>query len=267
MHRRTIIKNGVFLSAALATGHVMTATRPDDQPTPDNLKSTALVEASHPRIVALAKEITADAGSDSLAAVRIHDWVRDQILFGIPPSFYDTTATATLDVKVGYCNSKATLFSALLRARAIATRLRVVELSAEVLQGLFDPGTPYVDHAFTEVFLGGGWIQVDSYVVDRPLAVAAKKKLSLSASKAGFGVHVDGNPNWDGRSNNFIQYMDNNAVARYVLRDHGVFADIADFYQKTQATRNRKNLLSGLGIRLGAASINSRIQRIRTEVG
>ena len=46
--------------------------------------------------------------------------------------------------------------------RRISTRIRMMDLSAQVLQGLFDPGTAYVDHAITEVFLAGRWIKVDS---------------------------------------------------------------------------------------------------------
>jgi transglutaminase-like putative cysteine protease len=267
MSRRTFVQNTFYLSTASAAGKTMATPKVEDDrlPNAENLQSTALIEANHPRIAALAKEITRNANSERMAAVRIHDWVRDQIPFGIPPAFYETSATESLDTKVGYCNTKVTLFNALLRASAIPSRMRMMDISAQVLQGLLDPGTPYVDHALTEVFLDGRWIKVDSYVVDKPLVVAAAKRLALSTSKAGFGIHLDGNPDWDGRSDNFIQYMNNASIPNYVLKDHGLFADVADFYQKVQTTRNRKTLISGLGIRLGSASINQRIQQIRME--
>jgi transglutaminase-like putative cysteine protease len=265
MLRRIFIQNTLYLSAALAAEKAMTATQPGEHipPSAENLKSTALIQANHPRIVTLANEITRDAGHERMAAVQIHDWVRDQILFGIPPAFYETSATESLDVKLGYCNTKISLFNALLRAKAIPTRIRVVDLSAQVLHGLFDPGTPYVDHALTEVFLDERWIKVDSYVVDKSLVVAATKKLASSTRQAGFGIHLAGSPDWDGRKNNFIQYMDDQSIPNYVLTDHGVFVDVADFYQKTQVARNRKTLLTGLGIRFGSMSINQQIQRIR----
>jgi transglutaminase-like putative cysteine protease len=232
-------------------------------PTPDNLAATSLVETKHPRIATLAKEISGSAGSDRAAAVLLHDWVHDQIAFGIPPGFYETTATEVLDAKVGYCNTKVTLFSALLRARGIPTRMRMMDLSAQVLHGLFDPGTPYVDHAVTEVFLEGRWIGVDSYVVDKPLAIAAAKKLTASNSKAGFGVHQDGKPDWDGLTNNFIQCLDNKSISGYVLKDHGLFNDIMNFYQKTAEPRNRKTVVSGLITRFGSSYLNQRIQAMR----
>ena len=225
--------------------------------------STPLIQANNPRIMALAKEITGQAETERAAAILLHNWVRDQIKFGIPRGFYDTSATETLDAKVGYCYTKATLFSALLRARAIPTRMRMVDLSAQVLYGLFDPGTPYVDHSLTEVFLDGRWLKVDSYVVDTPLASAAAKKLASSGRKAGFGIHSDGRSDWDGRRDSFNQYMNNESIQGNVLKDHGLFADVADFYQKTQSPRNRKTIISSLGIQLSYSYVNKKIEGIR----
>ena len=230
----------------------------------EQLTSTSLIETNHPKIITLAKRITSDAKSQQAAAMLLHNWVRDEIPFGIPSKFYKTTATESLDEKVGYCNTKVTLFNALLRASGIPARMRVVELSAQVLQGLFNPGTPYVDHALTEVFLDGKWIKIDSYVVDTPLVTAASKKLRASKSKAGFGIHLDGQSEWDGRSDNFIQYMNNDAIQNYVLKDHGVFVDVADYYRSAEQPRNRLSFISGLGIRLGHSAINKKIHAIRT---
>ncbi len=263
--RRTFMQNTLILPTVLAVGDAMSSTKiaGGDLPTAENLNATSLIESDHPRIMALSREITSGAGSERVAAILLHNWVRDQIPFGIPRGFYETTATETLDAKVGYCNTKVTLFHALLRAIAVPTRIRMVDLSAQVLQGLLDPGTPYVDHALTEVFLDGRWIKIDSYVVDKPLVEAASKKLALTKRKAGFGIHLDGKPDWDGRNDNFIQYMNNDSIQNYVLKDHGLFIDVADFYQKAQKPRNRKTVFSGLGIRLGHSSVNQKIQEIR----
>jgi hypothetical protein len=233
---------------------------------PDYLESTSLIQAEHPRIVQLAQDITRSAPSRVAAAVLIHNWVRDEIAFGIPGGFYDTAATETLDAKVGYCNTKVTLFQALLRAASIPARIRMMDLSAQVLNGLLNPGTAYVDHAIAEVFLEGRWIKVDSYVTDRPLVAVARKKLSLSSEKAGFGIHLYGNSHWDGVSDNFIQCLNDGSIQNYVLKDHGIFTDVADFYQQSQQPRNRKTLLSSLGLRLGSSYVNRQIQNIRVGV-
>lgn len=234
------------------------------QPAPGDLTATAMIESSHPRIVALAKDITQTAGTDRGAAIAVHDWVRDQIAFGIPRGFYDNSATQVLDAGVGYCNTKVNLFNALLRARGIPTRIRVMDLSAQVLSGLFNPGTPYVDHAITEVFLGNRWVKVDSYVVDTPLVKIASRNLAASGAQAGFGVHQEGQPVWDGIRDNFIQCLDSGTIPNYVLKDHGMFADVADFYARTASARNRKTPVSGVAIWLGAPFINRQIDGVRT---
>jgi transglutaminase-like putative cysteine protease len=234
------------------------------QPNSENLSSTSLIETSHPRISALAKEITTRATNNRAAAMLIHNWVRDEIQFGISSRFYDTTATQVLDEKVGYCNTKVSLFNALLRARGIPTRIRMMDLSAIVLNGLFDPGSPYVDHAITEIFLDNRWIKIDSYIVDKPLADAARRKLAKQRKKAGFGIHSDGNSDWDGQSDSFIQCLNNESIKNYVLKDNGIFLDVADYYRKASAPRNRQNFASKLMIRFGSNRINQQIQAVRT---
>ena len=259
--RRTFVASSLAASAAASA--TAAPTPEHAKPSAEHLGSTELLEAKHPRIVELAHEITRSANSNVKVAVLLHDWVRDEIAFGIPSGFYETTATQTLDAKVGYCNTKVTLFQALLRARAIPSRMRMMDLSAQVLRGLFDPGSTYVDHAITEIYLEGRWLKVDSYVADGRLVIAATKKLSGTRMKAGFGIHLHGKSQWDGKSDNFIQCMDDGSINDYVLKDHGVFVDVADFYQRVPEARNRKTFINALAIRLGHSSINDQIQKVR----
>lgn len=252
MTRRSLIQMSAYISPAVAA------------PATENTAATELIESSHPRIVSLAKDITRSASSNRSAAIAIHDWVRDEVKFGISRGFYDTSATQVLDAGVGYCNTKVNLFNALLRTRGIATRIRLMDLSAQVLRGLFDPGTSYVDHAITEVHLDGRWVAVDSYIVDMPLIQSARRKLDASGAKAGFGIHRDGKSDWDGRKDNFMQCLDSGAIQDYVFKDHGLFSDVRDFYTRTPNTRNRKNIISDIAIRLTASSINRQIDAVRT---
>ncbi len=255
-----------LLAAIALTGHRSIAVAGQNElslPSMEYLSATPQIETTHPRIVSLSQQITKSADSDVEAAIQLHDWVRDEIAFGIPRGFYNATATDVLNEKVGYCNTKATLFNALLRAKGIPTRIRMMDLSAQVLNGLFDPGTSYVDHAITEVFLVRRWTKLDSYVVDSPLAAAAAKRLHGGNVKAAFGIHVDGQVKWDGNQDNFIQCNDNGSIPGYVLKDHGLFADVADFYKRTPESRNKTNAGSALLLRFGASFINRRIQSIR----
>jgi hypothetical protein len=128
---------------------------------------------------------------------------------------------------------------------------------------LITSGTAYVDHAIAEVYLKGRWIKVDSYVTDRRLVAAARKKLLKTREQTGFGIHINGNSQWDGATDNFIQCLNDGSIQNYVLKDHGVFADVADFYQQPQQARNRSTFFSALALRLGHSFINRQIQSVR----
>lgn len=194
------------------------------------LAPTPWIESEAPEIRALAARLTADAGSPREAAVRLHDYVRDEVRFGWTRRFYRMTAREVLGARIGYCNTKATLFVALLRAAGIPARQHFVDLTSQVLAGLVDTGGPYVDHSYTEVFLDGTWRRVDSYVVDRALFERARAALAADGRRIGLGVHVAGTVDWDGRGDAFVQMVDDGTVPGLVARDHGVFADTRAFY-------------------------------------
>jgi transglutaminase-like putative cysteine protease len=195
----------------------------------------------------------------------LHDAVRDRIAFGIAPAFYAMKASEVLDAGVGYCNTKSTLFCALLRARGIAARIRMFDLSAAVLTGLFNPGSERVDHAVTEVWLRGRWLGVDSYVVDPPLERAARARLAREGKLAGYGIHRSGSTVWDGQSATRIQCVESAAPAGWIGQEHGVFDDVNDFYARVPSAHNRLNVLYALFIRFGASRINQGIDEIRRQ--
>jgi hypothetical protein len=269
MPRRRFIIRVLGLAAATTAGPALAReweySRPGDPPTDRDRAPTTWIDSGHPRVVALAEELTRGAGSDVEVAVRLHDAVRDRVAFGIDPAFYAMKASDVLDAGVGYCNTKTTLFSALLRARGIATRTRMFDLSAAVLAGLFDPGTERVDHAVTEVWLDGRWVGVDSYVVDLPLARAARGLLAREGKAAGFGIHAAGTSSWDGHSPSRIQCVETASPAGWVGQNHGAFEDVGDFYDRVASARNRLTIVTGLLIRLGAGGINRGIDAIRRQ--
>lgn len=232
---------------------------------PKHLAPTPVIQSSDPRIRRLAEEITQGASSKREEAVRIHDFVRDRILFGIPSSFYESTATEVLDAGVGYCNTKTTLFSALLRARGIPTRTKMMDLNAAVLRGLFDPRTAYVDHAITEVWLDDRWMQIDSYVVDKTLADEARRLLAKEAAASGYGVHTAGRSDWEGTGDSLIQCVIglNGVSADYIGKCHGYFDDVIGFYATMPEARNRKTLVNRVALWLMAASITADIDKVR----
>ncbi len=251
-------------SAAISAPLAAWATAQPATPPPTSRLPTRLVDSQHPAIVALASDLTAGAASDRERAVRIHDAVRDRIRFGLAPAFYDMKASEVLQAGVGYCNTKTTLFSALLRASGLATRVRMVDLSASVLRGLFSPGTDTVDHAITEVFIDEAWYPVDSYVVDSELVAAARAMLEQEGRPAGYGINAAGTSHWDGHMPSFIQAVPTAGSVPTIVHEWGAFEDIDDFYRRTPGARNRLTRINGLLIRLGAAGINRTIDSVRS---
>ena len=142
----------------------------------------ARVLIDDPQIDELAEHLVSGRDNARERAVVLHDFVRDEIRFGFTPHFYAMSAADVLAARIGYGHTKATLFIALLRAAGIEARQQFVDLHAAVWRGLLDLHTPFVDHSYTEVRLGGAWIPTDSYVVDMPLFRAAQAALRARQS-------------------------------------------------------------------------------------
>lgn len=217
------------------------------------LKSTRFINSDHPSIVRLANRLSQNSRSDRDKAVKIFQYVRDSVRFGFTRSFYNMKASDVLRAKRGYCNTKSTLFIALLRAAGIPARQVFVSIDTGILSGLIDPGTPALDHSYTEVYLGGRWLQTDAYIVDRRLAAKARARLRREGRRFGYGFHVNGTTSWNGRSSSFSQYV---GSARRSPR-FGRFEDVGDFYRRSGRTWNR---LGGVA-RLIAGSALSRANR------
>jgi hypothetical protein len=161
-------------------------------------------------------------------------FVRDQIKFSWDTRFYDVKASDVLEKGVGFCTPKSTLFVALLRASDIPARTCFANLKGSVLRGF---GVPLrsVDHGFSQVFLNGGWITVDAYTVDSELVKVASKQLSEEGAADGYGIHIDGNCEWDGSSDACIQ-----KVPKTLIEDWGVFKDAQDFYSSSNIRHNHR---------------------------
>lgn len=199
----------------------------------DWLASTPYVDHDSPAIIKVVDDVTRGIADERLRAIAIHDFVRDEIPFGWAGAFYDQSASRVLQRRIGYCNTKSTLIVAMFRAAGIPARQHFVDISASVLDGLIDPGTSYVDHSFVEVSLAGKWIRIDSYIVDLPLAKAARAKLRQEGRNLGYGVHVNGVSVWDGRSDAFSQFVNDGSV-ELTTRDYGVHDDVGAFYADSQ---------------------------------
>ena len=230
---RTWVITGLMMMAITIEAHAVA----DDHAV--FLKETDYLNFSHP---ALQKTITQLRGkTDRETAVNLHNFVRDTIRFGWRPAFYAMTASEVLDAGVGYCNTKSTLFVALLRGAGIPARQRFVSINADILEPFVRLPQAYVDHSYTEVFLNNRWLRVDSYIPDPELFRRAQARLVTEQRVMGYGVHRLGVNEWTGHSDAFAQFVESKA-APISNRSYGVFHDTAAFY----ADAERGEKLSGM---------------------
>ena len=226
------------------------------------LHETAYINFSHRLIAETALSLTQDTNDAIDTARAIFCFVRDEIAFGFARGFWDNSASAVLKSRIGYCNTKSTLFVALLRASGIPARQVFVDIHASVLDGIIDPGTPYVDHSYVEVWLNGAWIATDSYIVDRALFEPAQAKVNQEGRLLGYGVHQTGSSDWDGQQPSFSQFNQLDTRPISTCR-WGVFEDVGDFYRHAERPWNRLNPFLRAGFGTFSAGANRRAERLR----
>jgi len=228
------------------------------------LEVTRYIDYENPAIRETVEELTKGSSNDIEKAVRIHDFVRDEIGFGWAAEFYDQKASEVLRSGIGFCNTKGTLFVAMLRAAGIPARQHFVNINATIISDFISPGTSYVDHSYTEVFLADRWIAVDSYIVDLPLFIAAKSKLENEGRILGYGIHAQGSPYWDGRTDSYSQYFEDGDFKSLTTTDHGVFSDVGTFYKSGQGL-NKLGFIERQFFRLARNAANRKIDALRVE--
>jgi hypothetical protein len=190
-------------------------------------------------------------------------FVRDDIEFGFPPKADLTTASETIRLGMGQCNTKGTLFLALCKAAGIPARLHFSLIRKDIQRGLFE-GLAYrllpsqLSHAWLEVELDGSWRRLDGYINDAPFFDAAGEALRRRGWDTGFSVAcAEG-----GASCAFAPEDERFVQMQAVVHDHGVWDDPADYY-RSSAYRNRPGTLRLLMYRLLIGGINRKIAVMR----
>jgi hypothetical protein len=229
------------------------------------LSETEYLDFNNGRIKSTVNDLIKSASDNKEKAILIHDFVRDNILFGWTKKFYDMKASQVLETKIGFCNNKSILFVAMLRAAQIPARLVYVDISKRILDGIVDPRSDYVDHSYSEVYLADKWVKVDSYIVDSLLFNNAKKKLLKEGKELGFGVHRDGTNKWDGEHDAFSQfvYSDSKNIS---TKEYGVFSDVKEFYEKTPNAWNKPNVVQSLVFFFLSGVFSKNADKIRKEI-
>lgn len=125
----------------------------------------------------------------------IYDFVRDEILFGYNVSD-DISALQVLKDGYGQCNTKGTLFMALLRGVGVPCRVHgfIIDkrLQKGAMTGIVYKNAPRnVLHSWVEVFYDGTWYELEAFILDKKyLSRLQSLNSSCTGAFCGYGVAV-----------------------------------------------------------------------------
>ncbi len=158
-------------------------------------KETNMVDYSNAKIQQLIEQRKWKEFSEFERLKSIYNFVRDEILFG-----YNTDdsipASKVLTDKYGQCNTKGTLFMALLRACGIPCRVHGFTIDKKLQKGAMT-GIVYrnapndIFHSWVEVYSEGKWYELEGFILDKDYLQKLRAKFSdCSGSFCGYGVAV-----------------------------------------------------------------------------
>lgn len=143
----------------------------------------------------------------------IYNFVRDEILFGYNVDD-NIPASRVLTDGYGQCNTKGTLFMALLRACNIPCRIHGFTIDKVLQKGamtgiVYKNAPQNIFHSWVEVYFENKWFELEAFILDKKyLQKLQEKNSTCSGAFCGYGVAVKDfrNPVIDfNRNNTYIQ--------------------------------------------------------------
>lgn len=132
------------------------------------LGATDVIDSDSTAIRTLADETAGDAVDEPSGVKALFDWVRDEIRYDMGPVLsdrHDWTASVTAQRGYGFCQQKAVLLAALLRARGIPAGIGIESLLDHKipphLAGRMG-GQEIPLHGYTTAFVDGRWQRIDA---------------------------------------------------------------------------------------------------------
>ena len=192
----------------------------------------------------------------------IYNFVRDEVLFGYNASDR-ISASQVLADGYGQCNTKGTLFMALLRAVHIPCRVHGFTIDKALQKGamtgfVYKLAPNNVFHSWVEVYYENAWYELEGFIIDRQyLTKLQLTNSSCKGSFCGYGVAVSDfqNPmiDWNG-NNTYIQ-------SEGINQDFGVYDSPDDLRNKhgQELSCVKEFLYQHLGRHL----MNRNVKRIR----
>ncbi len=192
----------------------------------------------------------------------IYNFVRDEILFGYN-SDDSIRASKVLADGYGQCNTKGTLFMALLRGCGIPCRIHGFTIDKKLQKGAMT-GLVYalaprnVFHSWVEVCLDGVWYELEAFILDKPYLESLQSINSdCTGAFCGYGVAVEDfrNPVVDfERNSTYIQ-------SEGINQDFGVYDSPDDLLREHH--QEMSSLKAFTYRNIGRHLMNANVKKIR----
>ena len=192
----------------------------------------------------------------------IYLYVRDEILFGynIDDSI---SASKVLSDGYGQCNTKGTLFMALLRACQIPCRIHGFTIDKRLQKGamtglVYWSAPPNIFHSWVEIYFENEWIELEGFILDKTYLKKLQNQFpNCKGAFCGYGVAVKDfrNPTIDfNRNSTYIQ-------SEGITQDFGVYDSPDDLLKEHHQQMSR---LKGFAYRyIGRHFMNRNVKRVR----
>lgn len=230
------------------------------------LKETQMLDYSSIPI----QSLIVDRGWESLDEFNrikaIYDFVRDEILFGYNVSD-EIPASRVLADGYGQCNTKGTLFMALLRAVGIPCRIHGFTIDKKLQKGamtgvVYRSAPKNIFHSWVEISFEGQWYELEAFILDKDyLHSLQMNHQDCTGAFCGYGVAVRDfqHPviDWN-RNNTYIQ-------SEGINQDFGVY-DSPDTLL-TEHGQQMSIFKEFLYRHLGRHLMNRNVKRIREGQG
>ena len=159
------------------------------------LRETEMLDYSNERIQCLIRERKWKETDRFECLKAIYNFVRDEILFGYNIDDSIPASKVLLD-GYGQCNTKGTLFMALLRACDIPCRVHGFTIDKKLQKGamtgfVYKSAPKNVFHSWVEVYFEKQWYELEAFILDKAYLTKLQEKNSgCTGAFCGYGVAV-----------------------------------------------------------------------------
>lgn len=226
------------------------------------LAQTKMLDFTHESILSLVQERGWSNLQLNDRIAGIYDFVQNNVAFGYNESD-NISASEVLRDGYGQCNTKSTLFMALLRAVGIACRFHGFTIHKKLQKGLAN-GLAYIlapdeiIHSWVEVEFNGKWYNLEGLILDKGFIKGLRNKFrNHSGSFCGYGMDVKDFNNLQVEWQECDTYIQKEGI----VKDFGIFDSPDDFYAKygTNFNGTKKLLFKCIVRRI----MNNNVKKIR----